>query len=229
MPPSLTVDLVQGAHLVLAEPVVDHCYYLEAPSDGRAVFLLPWRDGSLLGTTETLFTGDPDAVAPLPEEEAYLARGAPPLLSHRDARGRRASGGTAGAAAIWPAPPLQRSREAQLTVRRRPQCAPLYRGLRRQTHRIPRHRGQNPATGGQDPWGRACGAPVTPLSSGCRVARVARRREGRHGTVSAAFSVYRERLNPAGGSPCPRTCPATAAPCRASRTAADTSGGCSRT
>ena len=72
MPPSLTVDLVQGAHLVLAEPVVDHCYYLEAPSDGRAVFLLPWRDGSLLGTTETLFTGDPDAVAPPPEEEAYL-------------------------------------------------------------------------------------------------------------------------------------------------------------
>ncbi|MGK2914931.1 MAG: hypothetical protein ACSLE5_10880 [Porticoccaceae bacterium] len=36
------------------------------------MFLLPWQGKSLLGTTETLFVGDPDDVAPLPQEEAYL-------------------------------------------------------------------------------------------------------------------------------------------------------------
>jgi glycerol-3-phosphate dehydrogenase len=63
---------VQGTHLVV-EGAVDHgCYYLEVPSDRRAVFLLPWGEHALLGTTETPYTGDPDNVAPLPEEETYL-------------------------------------------------------------------------------------------------------------------------------------------------------------
>ena len=33
---------------------------------------MPWRDGTLVGTTETPYRGDPDRVAPLPEEEEYL-------------------------------------------------------------------------------------------------------------------------------------------------------------
>lgn len=71
-PAQMPVDLVQGAHLILAPAVSQQRLYLESPTDGRAVFLLPWRGQSLLGTTETLFTGDPDKVCPLPEEEAYL-------------------------------------------------------------------------------------------------------------------------------------------------------------
>ncbi len=128
-PPGVAVDLVQGTHLVLTEPVVDHCYYLEAPADGRAVFLLPWRGGSLLGTTETLFTGDPDAVAPLPEEEAYLLAvlrhyfpAATPVVSARMAGLRvlpRASDR-----------PFQRSREVQLITddRRAPRYVAVYGG-----------------------------------------------------------------------------------------------------
>jgi glycerol-3-phosphate dehydrogenase len=66
------VDLVQGTHIFLPMSVTQGIYYVESPSDGRAVFVMPWRDQTLVGTTETPFHGDPDQVAPLPVEEEYL-------------------------------------------------------------------------------------------------------------------------------------------------------------
>jgi glycerol-3-phosphate dehydrogenase len=66
------VDLVQGAHIVLPMQVTQGIYYVESPSDGRAVFVMPWHEGTLVGTTETPYHGDPDQVVPLPEEEDYL-------------------------------------------------------------------------------------------------------------------------------------------------------------
>lgn len=70
---SIPIDLVQGTHLLLDIPARESIYYLEAPEDGRAVFLMPWRGASLVGTTETLFQGhEPAEVTPLPSEEAYL-------------------------------------------------------------------------------------------------------------------------------------------------------------
>jgi glycerol-3-phosphate dehydrogenase len=65
-------DFVQGTHIVISEKLDRKCFYLESPSDGRAVFVMPWRDKTLVGTTETLFDGEPDAVEPLPEEIDYL-------------------------------------------------------------------------------------------------------------------------------------------------------------
>ena len=65
------VSLVQGAHIVLPT-AVKHAYYLEAPQDKRAVFVLPWREQTLVGTTETEFSGDPAEVAPRQEEIDYL-------------------------------------------------------------------------------------------------------------------------------------------------------------
>ncbi len=66
------VDLVQGTHIVLPMRVTRGIYYVESPTDGRAIFVMPWRDGTLVGTTETPYRGDPDQVVPLPEEEEYL-------------------------------------------------------------------------------------------------------------------------------------------------------------
>jgi glycerol-3-phosphate dehydrogenase len=66
------VDLVQGAHIVLPMRVTQGIYYVESPGDGRAVFVMPWRGATLVGTTETPYRGDPDQVRPLPEEEDYL-------------------------------------------------------------------------------------------------------------------------------------------------------------
>jgi glycerol-3-phosphate dehydrogenase len=66
------VDLVQGTHIVVPMRVTSGIYYVESPSDGRAVFVMPWQGATLIGTTETPYRGDPDQVRPLPEEEEYL-------------------------------------------------------------------------------------------------------------------------------------------------------------
>jgi len=66
------VDLVQGTHIVIPHPVTAGIYYVESPTDGRAVFVMPWAGATLIGTTETPYHGDPDQVHPLPEEEEYL-------------------------------------------------------------------------------------------------------------------------------------------------------------
>jgi len=71
-PERIDIDLVQGTHLVMEGGLKQGCYYMEVPADGRAVFLLPWGEHALLGTTETDFTGSPDEVTPLASEEAYL-------------------------------------------------------------------------------------------------------------------------------------------------------------
>ena len=66
------VDLVQGTHIVIPHPVTAGIYYVESPTDGRAVFVMPWGGATLIGTTETPYRGDPDDVQPLAGEEEYL-------------------------------------------------------------------------------------------------------------------------------------------------------------
>ncbi len=65
------VELVQGTHILVAGRLA-HIYYLEAPQDGRAVFVMPWDGCTLIGTTETPYEGDPADVHPLPSEIDYL-------------------------------------------------------------------------------------------------------------------------------------------------------------
>lgn len=71
-PPSLAIVLVQGAHIVVEGAVQRGVYYVEAPRDRRAVFVMPWQGRTLVGTTETFYRGDPGAVRALPEEITYL-------------------------------------------------------------------------------------------------------------------------------------------------------------
>jgi glycerol-3-phosphate dehydrogenase len=71
-PPAPAVDLVGGAHVELAGALERGIYYVEAPSDRRAVFAIPWKGHTLVGTTETPFTGDPAEVAPQTSETEYL-------------------------------------------------------------------------------------------------------------------------------------------------------------
>lgn len=68
----LAVQLVQGTHIEVPGQMGGQFYYLESPRDGRAVFVMP-RDGRIIiGTTETLFRGNPDYVSPHRTEETYL-------------------------------------------------------------------------------------------------------------------------------------------------------------
>lgn len=66
------VELVGGTHVELEGRLERGIYYVEAPSDRRAVFVMPWKSRTLVGTTETPYTGDPARVAPLAEEIDYL-------------------------------------------------------------------------------------------------------------------------------------------------------------
>lgn len=77
-PKHMNIDLVQGSHLVLNQQISEECFYLEHPDDKRPVFVLAWKDKTLLGTTETLFTGDPDHVSTTEEEREYLLK----VLAH---------------------------------------------------------------------------------------------------------------------------------------------------
>jgi glycerol-3-phosphate dehydrogenase len=66
------IDLVQGTHIVLKGEINQGIYYVEAPQDKRAVFVMPWHEKIMIGTTETHFQGDPENVKPLDEEKTYL-------------------------------------------------------------------------------------------------------------------------------------------------------------
>jgi glycerol-3-phosphate dehydrogenase len=51
-PPERALSLVKGTHIVLPPMGLPGIFYLEAPSDGRAVFVMPWQGATLVGTTE---------------------------------------------------------------------------------------------------------------------------------------------------------------------------------
>lgn len=65
------IELVQGSHLLLP-PLIKQRFYLEAPSDRRAIFALPWEGKLLLGTTERLHKGAPEQAQCHPSERHYL-------------------------------------------------------------------------------------------------------------------------------------------------------------
>lgn len=71
-PDKLEVDLVQGAHIELPGQLSQGCYYMEAPQDRRAVFAIPWRGHIMIGTTETIFDGNPSDCCATNQEIDYL-------------------------------------------------------------------------------------------------------------------------------------------------------------
>ena len=123
----LAVELVQGAHILVEGRVERGLYYVESPRDGRAVFVMPHAEGTLVGTTEVRFRGDPDSVKALRTEMRYLAR----VLRHYFPR--YLDGGWSDIRAAWaglrvlPAGPghaFHRSRETILQVDRSNQGDP---------------------------------------------------------------------------------------------------------
>lgn len=68
----IAIDLVQGSHIEIPGKLAQGMYYLEAPQDQRAVFVMPWQGHILVGTTETIYTGEPADCAPTVDEINYL-------------------------------------------------------------------------------------------------------------------------------------------------------------
>ncbi len=71
-PPAPAVELVKGSHIEFDLPVSDSILYVEAPSDRRAVFIIPWKNGTMVGTTEQPHSGDPADCAASTAEIDYL-------------------------------------------------------------------------------------------------------------------------------------------------------------
>ena len=72
LPSGFAVDLVQGTHIEIDEEIESGIYYTEATRDRRAVFTIPWKGHTLVGTTENVYEGAPAEVTPLNDEIAYL-------------------------------------------------------------------------------------------------------------------------------------------------------------
>jgi glycerol-3-phosphate dehydrogenase len=70
------VKPTKGIHIVTRRLIDEHALLLQPRSDGRVFFVVPWwlegKPASLLGTTDSDFSGDPDHVRAEEGEIAYL-------------------------------------------------------------------------------------------------------------------------------------------------------------
>jgi glycerol-3-phosphate dehydrogenase len=68
----LKIDLVLGTHIIIPGQLNQGMYYLEAPQDKRAVFVMPWGKNTMIGTTEVIFNDSPEKVQPPESDIEYL-------------------------------------------------------------------------------------------------------------------------------------------------------------
>ena len=64
--------LAKGTHLLMPAVLNDEALLLTAQSDGRVFFMIPWYGLTLLGTTDTDYTGDVDTVRADDSDIDYL-------------------------------------------------------------------------------------------------------------------------------------------------------------
>lgn len=74
--PSRQMGGTKGSHLVVSAfpGAPSEALYVEAKSDGRAMFIVPWNNAYLIGTTDFRYEGDLDDVHADEDEVAYLVR-----------------------------------------------------------------------------------------------------------------------------------------------------------
>ena len=70
-PEPLQSELVKGSHIIIEGVMGNAIYYLEA-TDQRGIFVMPWQQDTLVGTTEVSFQGDPALCIPSQAEIDYL-------------------------------------------------------------------------------------------------------------------------------------------------------------
>lgn len=67
-----TVRTTKGVHIVYKGKLCGHAIVVQARDDKRIFFVIPWMGNTLIGTTDTDFSGDPDVVVCDKEDTAYL-------------------------------------------------------------------------------------------------------------------------------------------------------------
>lgn len=71
---SYILSLVRGSHLVLRQRLSDSGLLLQSTGDRRVFFVLPWKEGTLVGTTEVVHRQPLEEVRPSEEEIDYLVK-----------------------------------------------------------------------------------------------------------------------------------------------------------
>lgn len=66
------LSLIKGSHLVVPKLYDGNHAYLLQNDDKRVVFVIPWNGYSMIGTTEDVFSNNPDSVSISPDEITYL-------------------------------------------------------------------------------------------------------------------------------------------------------------
>ncbi|MGR9034989.1 MAG: glycerol-3-phosphate dehydrogenase/oxidase [Gammaproteobacteria bacterium] len=69
---SRSYRLSKGIHLIMPQTVSNEALLLTAKSDGRVFFMIPWYGLTLVGTTDTNYSGDLDRLSVEQEEIDYL-------------------------------------------------------------------------------------------------------------------------------------------------------------
>ena len=62
----------KGVHILLPKLTDHHAIAFQAKRDGRIMFVLPWNDCSIVGTTDTDYSGNPDDVHAEPADIEYI-------------------------------------------------------------------------------------------------------------------------------------------------------------
>jgi glycerol-3-phosphate dehydrogenase len=78
----------KGTHVILPRGIIGNrdAVVLESSRDGRNLFVVPWDDLCLVGTTDTHYDGDLDRVAPSREDVKYLLESLREYFPGRDVR-----------------------------------------------------------------------------------------------------------------------------------------------
>lgn len=84
--------LVKGSHLLMPPMPCKDAVMLTSPDDDRVMFLIPWYGHTILGTTDSDYSGNPDDLHVTQDEITYMLRAANKTLgdrqwTHADIRG----------------------------------------------------------------------------------------------------------------------------------------------
>lgn len=63
----------KGVHLVVPR-MFETSLILQTPQDGRIFFVLPWEENSIIGATDTFFSGNPDELEATDQDVDYLLK-----------------------------------------------------------------------------------------------------------------------------------------------------------
>ena len=78
------IRMTKGVHIVYEGKFSDHAILLPSDRDGRIFFVIPWMGHSLIGTTDTPYVRNPDAVCAFDKDIQYLVENTKRVFPTKD-------------------------------------------------------------------------------------------------------------------------------------------------